>query len=133
MSIITVNPPYFKQPAPKTYDAGYLNTEFGNVQRGIPSQRVRTFTATGTAFTDVPNSTDHVILYDSTAHAITVSMPQPDQAKGLDLTVKRINAGANVVTLVCTSDGVANRTLSAQYKSFRLCCDGLTYYLLASV
>lgn len=133
MSVILVNPPYQKRPAPRDYDTGYFNLEFANVQRGIPSQKVRTFTATATAFTDVPDSTDHVILYDSTAHAITVNFPQPAQAKGLDLTVKRINAGANLVTLVCTSDGVANRTLAAQYKSFRLVCDGITYYILAQV
>lgn len=130
MSIILLNPPYQKRPSPRDYDSGYLNIELANVQRAIPSQKVRTFTATSTNFTDVPDSTDHIVLYDSTAHAVTVNLPQPAQAKGLDLVFKRINAGANLVTLVGTADGVSGRTLSAQYKLFRLACDGITYYII---
>lgn len=133
MSIILINPPYFKRPAPTTYDPGYLNQEFANVQRGIPSQRVRTFTATSTAFTDVPDSTDHTVLYDATAHAITVNLPQPAQSKGLELTFKKIDASANTVTLVGTLDGAANPTLATHYKSKTICTDGLTYYVLATV
>lgn len=133
MSIILINPPYVRSPAPKDYAPGFFTLEFGKVQRGIPSQKVRTFTATSAVFTDVPDSTDHTILYDTTAHAITVTLPQPAQSQGLELTCKRITAGANVVTLVGTIDGVVNRTLSAQYKSFTIACDGLTYYMVSQL
>lgn len=118
---------------PFGYDARYFVTELGNIARAIPPSTVRTFVATATAFTDIPRATDAVILYDSTAHAITVNLPQPNQAQRLVLTLKRINAGANLVTLVGTIDGVVNRTLAAQYKSFTIVSDGNTYYLVSQI
>lgn len=130
---ITAIPTYQRREVPKDYDRGWVGVELNTIQRAIPSRRVRTFTATSTAFTDVPSVLDHTILYDSTAHAITVTLYPPDQVQGLELTLKRINGGANTVTITNTLDGTAGRTLSAQYKAFTIVSDGLTYYILASV
>jgi hypothetical protein len=118
---------------PFGYDARYFAVELGNIARAMPPSTVRLFKATASAFVDIPRATDSIILYDSTAHAITVNLPQPNQAQRLVLTCKRINGGANLVTLVGTIDGVAGRTLNAQYKSVTIVSDGNTYYLLSAI
>lgn len=121
------------RPIPFGYDATFFGVELANIARAIPPSTVRTFVATASNFVDTPRATDSIILYNTTAHAITVQLPQPDQAQRLVLTCKRINAGANLVTLVGTIDGVVNRTLSAQYKAFTIVSDGSTYYIVSQL
>lgn len=121
------------RPVPFSYDATYFGVELANIARALPPSTVRTFVATSTNFTDIPRATDKIILYDATAHAITVQLPQPDQCQRLEITCKKIDASANAITLVGTLDGAVNPTLPTRYKSKTIVSDGSTYYVLTTV
>lgn len=125
---IFARPPYTKRKAPPSYDAGWFDVELGNLQRAIPPSQVRTLVASATL-----TSADAVVLVDATAGAVSVTLPMPSQVQGFLVTVKKIDASANAVTLVGTIDGAANPTLPTRYKSKTIVSDGTTYFTLATV
>jgi hypothetical protein len=63
--------------------------------------------------------TDSSVLADATGAAFAVTLPTAAGVKGRIYTVKRMNAGANNVTIACTGgqtiDGAATVVLAAQY------------------
>lgn len=128
MPAILANPPYHRRAIPAKYDNGWLGLELSNVQRGIPSIRIRRVVAD-----DTPTALDHTLIVDATAAPVSIALPAADQAQGLYLVIKRINTGANAVTIVGTVDGVVNPTLSAVYQSYTVQSDGVAYHLLAQI
>lgn len=60
---------------------------------------------------------DALVAADATGGAITVTLPDPVRFPHRRLVVKRLNAGANLVTVAGTIDGVVNRTLTTQYQT----------------
>lgn len=107
----------------------WLATEFGNVQRRIAGASHRTVTRDTTVLI-----TDGLILCDTTARVIDVTWPVPASVtKDWVVTIKRLNVGANDVTIVGTVDGVVNPTLAAQYKSLTIWSDGTLLHKVASV
>lgn len=62
---------------------------------------------------------DSVVLADATGGAFAVTLPLAGDAIGKTITVKRLNSGANAVTITAagsdTIDGSATKALSAQY------------------
>jgi hypothetical protein len=91
---------------------------------------IRTVTATAAAA-----ASDRTILCDASAGAITLTLPAASTMAGRVLTVKKIDASANAVTIdpngVETIDGAATRTLSTQYASLTIHCDGSAWWVLS--
>lgn len=116
---VLAGPPYAKRavPAPdvsvKDWPArlsAWLGVELANVQRGTARATSRTVTTDTLATT-----ADGVIVVDATGAPVTVTLPDPASAVNSAITIKRINAGANAVTIGGTVDGAVNPTLASRY------------------
>lgn len=74
---------------------------------------------------------DRLVKADATSGAFTVTLPPATAIRGTEFTVKRMNSGANAVTLDTagaeTFDGAASITLSAQYDRATVMSDGTNY------
>ncbi len=74
---------------------------------------------------------DDVVIADATGAAFNFTLLTAAARKGRHLVVKRINAGANAVTIVPagaeTIDGAANLALGAQWAIARLESDGANW------
>lgn len=71
---------------------------------------------------------------DSTGAAFTITLPPAPKHKGRAVYVKRLNAGANNVTIDGsgseTIDGAANTVLTTQWESRTLFSDGSNWLIL---
>jgi hypothetical protein len=87
-----------------------------------------------TASTSIVSS-DFAIIADSTAGAITVSLPPAATANGRIFFVKRVNAGANNVTVDPfgseTIDGAATHVLTAQWHRVEIISNGTAWFIVA--
>lgn len=125
--------PFSKRPVPTPKDANlaewadkiaaWLGIEFGNVQRAQARASACTVTSATTATTD-----DGLILANATGGAFTVTLPNPTTARNTSITIKRLNAGGNAVTVGGTVDGTLNRTLTSQYATMTVWSDGSAWY-----
>jgi hypothetical protein len=90
---------------------------------------IRTITATTTAL-----KTDHTLLCDATAGAITVNLPAAAGCAGRIYNIKKIDASANAVTLDGNSsetiDGAATKATTTQYASFTIQSEGAAWHVL---
>ena len=77
---------------------------------------------------------DDIVLGNATTAAFTVTLPTAVGITGRQYVVKRINAGANSVTVGTTGgqtiDGAATKVLNAQYLSARIVSDGANWLLV---
>lgn len=128
MPPILARPKYTKLPVPTSYSSQFLATEFGNVQRAIPSVQVRIIFGD-----DRPTTNDSVILCDATSGPITITLQDPSLVQGLVLTIKKIDSTGNAVTIIAQVDNASNPTLSSQYKSITLVAVPGMYAKIASV
>ncbi|MGF6928698.1 hypothetical protein QFZ48_004198 [Chitinophaga sp. W2I13] len=67
--------------------------------------------------------------------AITIPLPAASTVPaGLTITIKKIDASANPVTITSTSlmDGAGSRTLTAQYEAITVMSDGSSIYRVVS-
>lgn len=128
MTVILARPLYSPPQAPTGYSPTWLRTQLASLARAIAFQGTRKLVAA-----DVVEATDDTILCDATAGAFTVTLPLPAQVQFLRVTIKKIDASANAITLVGTIDGAVNPTLAAQYKAKTIQSDGLAWYTLATV
>lgn len=119
---------YYKRKVPKVYRPDFLDIEFGNIQRAIPSVTLRTVKLADTAVV-----TDAVLLADATLAPFTITLPDPVRVQGAAFTIKKVDATANAVTVGATIDGTLNPTLTVQYQSISVQSDGTAYWKLASV
>lgn len=119
---------YNRRVPPQEYDKGWFDVELQNLQRAIPPVVIRTITANAAQQID-----DTLVLVDCAGGAITFTLLSPTLATGNALTVKKIDATANAVTLAGTVDGVAGRTLPAQYNSLTMVSNGTSWYRTASI
>lgn len=74
-----------------------------------------------------------VILCDATAAGFTLTLPFAGNNAGLLYRVKKIDSTANVVTIATGSgniDGAATKSLTTQYASADIQCDGTNWFLL---
>lgn len=75
-------------------------------------------------------ATDSVILGDATTAAFTLTLPTAASIAGRQYTLKRLNSGANAVTVAAQSgqtiDGATTKVLSTQYQSLQVVSDGST-------
>lgn len=79
-------------------------------------------------------STSTVILADATGGSLTVTLPTSVGNTGLTYRIKRLNSGANNVTIATTSsqtiDGATTQILNVQYTSVDLVSDGSNWSIL---
>lgn len=76
---------------------------------------------------------DFIILADATGGAFNVTLPDVVVGEGHEYVIKRINAGANAVTILPASgtiDGAASVVLGTQYHLRRLAPDGTNWYVI---
>ncbi|MGI8406392.1 MAG: beta strand repeat-containing protein [Thermomicrobiales bacterium] len=78
-------------------------------------------------------ATDSIILADATTAAFQATLPTAVGITGRQYTVKRINGGANNVTVGTTSgqtiDGVTTFVLTTQYQYIRVVSDGTNWFV----
>lgn len=113
---------------PEDYRAGWIRPQLSEIARAIWQPTSRTVTGAVTV-----KGADCILLADATAGAFTVTFPPAVQMQFAYITVKKIDASANAVTLGATIDGAANPTLATQYKSKLVFSDGISWYTLATV
>lgn len=77
---------------------------------------------------------DQLIKADATGGAFTVTLPTAVGATSKTYTIKRMNAGANAVTVACsgaeTIDGSATYSLSSQYASVTVVSDNSNWLVI---
>lgn len=127
MARIWARPPYAKRDVPDLWNSGWWSTELGNIQRAIlPSRIIHITSGQYTATVQ-----DSVLLVNATA-AVTINLPDPSRVHGLVLTIKRVDASANTVTLIGTVDGVVNPTIVGQYHGMQLFADESGWFRTAT-
>ena len=88
----------------------------------------RSVTASGSVV-----SGDYLIIADATAGAITLTLPPVALVPGRIYVFKRINSGANTVTVDAygseTIDGALTHVLSPQWNSITIISDGAAWYI----
>lgn len=82
-------------------------------------------------------SGDVFINANAVAGAITVNLPTAAAGQGREITIKKIDAGVNVVTVEAdgaeTIDGAANVPLAAQWDVVTVVSDGSAWFIKSSV
>ncbi len=90
----------------------------------------RSVTATGNVV-----SGDYLLICDSTAGAITLTLPPAALVPGRIYAFKRINSGGGSVTIDGyaseTIDGAATASLTSHWDSFIIMSDGVAWFKLA--
>jgi hypothetical protein len=111
-----------RQYATDTYNRQQYNivlTRLENAVNTVADGRLFPASSQDAAYT--VNYNDAVILVDATAGAVTISLPPAREMEQKRLTVKKIDASGNAVTIepngAETIDGAANKSLAAQYNS----------------
>jgi hypothetical protein len=78
-------------------------------------------------------SGDYFLICDATAGAITLTLPPAALVAGRIYVFKRINAGANTVTVDAyaseTIDGAATHVLSPQWNSITIISNGTAWFI----
>jgi hypothetical protein len=79
-------------------------------------------------------ATDEVIIADATSSAFNVTLPTAVGVTGQTYTIKRINSGANIVTIATTSsqtiDGSTTAPIKLQYQSLTVVSDGANWHII---
>ena len=117
---------YRRLPVPDEYAPDWMGQELMNVQRAISPTAIRTSTISTAQLAN-----DRFTLMDATAGARNYTLLAPSAWPVFPITVKKIDASANAVTLVGTVDGVVNPTLAAQYVTRQIISDGVSLWFVA--
>lgn len=113
---------------PETYSAGWLRMQLGYISRAIWTPVSRAVFGHDTIV-----GADDCVFVDATDGPVSITIPAAAQMQFARVTIKKIDASANAVTLAGTIDGVVNPTLATQYKSKTIQSDGIHWYTLATV
>ena len=85
------------------------------------------------ATTYAATSNNDVILCDATAGAFSVSLPAVATSIGMVVTIKKIDASANAITIDPnaseTIDGVTTKQLTAQWNALTVACNGVAWFV----
>ena len=74
---------------------------------------------------------DSVVLADPTGGAFTVTLKNPTLTLGKIITIKKVDAGGNAITVDSDGgniDGLATQSLSTAYAKGRYVSDGVNYW-----
>lgn len=135
MTKIAAKPGYTPPTPPRTYDAEWIRRQLSQVAQAVMNPSGRTVTFSSSTADKTVRTTDNfgVILCDATGGAFAVTLLPVAQCQFFHVTIKRINAGGNAVTITGTVDATVNPTLAAQWSSLTIWGDGSAYYKMASV
>ena len=79
-------------------------------------------------------STDSVLLCNAASQAITLTLPSAAGIAGRQYTFKRVNAGANAVTVAAaateTIDGASTLVITTQYEHITIVSDGTNWWVI---
>lgn len=77
---------------------------------------------------------DYLILCDASSNAITVALPSASSKEGRELTIKKVDATGNAVTIDGDAseniDGSSSASISSQYESVTLISNGSDWYII---
>lgn len=77
---------------------------------------------------------DYVILADAAPASLKVRLPKAAEVKDHTITVKKIDASANTVTIEANYpekiDGAATKSTGTQYVTFNVYSDGIAWHLI---
>ncbi len=119
---------YTAPGVPKAYDSTWLRVQLALIAQANKPTNGRTVRAA-----DTIAATDEVIYCDATSGPFTVTLLPADQCQFLTVTIIKIDASANAVTIGGTLSGAVNPTLATQYKSKTVNSNGIAWYTIASV
>lgn len=95
---------------------------------GALRNKIQTVSSTTTL-----DNTQHTILVDASGGAVTINLPSVGGANSRVYVIKKIDASGNTVTIdgsgSQTIDGATTQTLSAQWASYTIQCDGTAWYI----
>lgn len=81
-------------------------------------------------------TSDEIITGDATSSAFTITLPTAVGITGQTFTIKRLNAGINIVTVGTTAsqtiDGTSTYILNAQYKYLKVVSNGTSWLVIAN-
>ncbi len=79
-------------------------------------------------------SLDQVILCDATSAGITVNLPTAASNSGRKIIVKKVDSSGNTISIIADGsdliDGAASQTITVQYDSKTLVCNGTNWYII---
>lgn len=116
---------YARRTVPDAYDPAWLREELAYVQRGMRLPVSKTVTTTYTA-----SPSDDVLFCDASGGAFTVTLPDPTRVRNMRITIKKIDASGNAITIGATVDGGASPTVAAQYDTVTVQSDGSAWYFI---
>ncbi len=119
---------YVRREVPNAYSPDWLAQELQYVQRAVGPSIIRTSAVSTTQLTN-----DRVILEDATGGARNVTLLAPSLWPDFPLTVMKIDASGNAVTIVGTVDGVVNPTLVSRWDTMTIVSDGVALYAVTRV
>jgi hypothetical protein len=133
---------YAKRAVPSVDDAppavqaltDFLTRELGGIESGMAASRIAAVRVATTAVT--LTAQDDVTLGDATGAAFTVTLPDVRRATGQVLTIKKVDASGNAVTVsagTTTIDGAGTYPLPAQWNAVMVCSNGTAWFILATV
>lgn len=86
---------------------------------------------TVTAASDTLDDTHSTVLCDCTSNAITINLPAAASSTRKIYTIKKIDATGNAVDFGSANiDGSTSRTLSSQWESITIHCNGTAWFIL---
>lgn len=96
---------------------------------GSSSLNIRTITATA-----APAANDYTLLCNAASGAITVNLPAAASSAKRVLSIKKIDATANAVTIDPNGaeliDGAATMAITTQWQAMTIHCDGTAWFLI---
>lgn len=119
---------------PEKYEEAKFRSLFRRVEYAINSLINDHKNTVVTATTSYRATTgDFVILGDSSASVVTVTLPPASEAIYKRFDIKKIDVGANVVVIATAAgdiDGGTTKSLSVQYQALTLVSDGQKYWVI---
>lgn len=118
--------PVYTPPAKPTGTDPWVRTQIARLAQSVSPMNTRTLVADG-----MMQTTDDLLLVDTTAGNVSVTLLPADQWQFVRVGIKNIGGAGHHVTLVGTVDGSVNPTL-ADKKASWLQSDGTAIWLVAS-
>ena len=108
-----------------------------NVLNDLQQRKANHFTIDASSTIDPKINAPDVLLVSAASGAVTVTLPAVGASEGLVMTIKKIDASANAVTIdgagAETIDGAATKSLASQYKAYTVMSDGTEWRIIAAV
>jgi hypothetical protein len=125
------------KPGRYLYDVEIVQTSTSKVTRVVEGQidfaagvstnlfNTQIFTVTASYTLKI---TDNTVLCNCASNAISITLPAAAAAPNKIFIIKKIDATANVVTIVGTVDGTVNPTIPTQYQTVKVQSNGVNWY-----